>query len=182
MRTTGCTGSWAGGGRSSPTRAASRCSASAPAQDRRGRRAVRLAAQRRPAAPHARGVDPHPARARLRTSRWCSTSARRSPRRRTMPRASMRLSACAGPSARSATGSASRSANRSAGRTRRTRCSASCRAASTSACARSRSRGSSTSGSTATRSAGSRSASRRKRCWACSGTPRRCSPPRGRAT
>ena len=92
-RTAACTASWAGTGRSSPTRAASRsCQPRRAAQDQRGRRRVRLAGQRRPAAPHARDVDARSSARSTRTSSWCSTSARRTRRRATRRRASMELS------------------------------------------------------------------------------------------
>ena len=100
------------------------------AQDLRGGRGVPVAHQRRQALPHARGIDAHPARARLRHRdglrrvHGLSGDARGG-------RASRCSCRCAGRSARSARTKATR-----------TRSSASCRAACTRSCATNRSRGS----------------------------------------
>ena len=96
------------------------------AQGARGRRRVRVAGQRRPAAADARAVDGNPARARFGRRRWRSTNARRIRPRATRRRARWRCR-CAG-----------RRARRRRTRTIGTRCSASCRAACTRTCATNR--------------------------------------------
>ena len=129
-RTAACTASCTGSGRSSPTPAASRSSASRAAPDHRGGGALPLAGGRQRGAADARGLHGRAARAALGHRHGASMTARRI--RPPRPRRASRWSApCAG---RRAATRATTATSRRAG------CSASCRAACTRRCGWRRSR------------------------------------------